>query len=241
MRATHLHHKAEYSLEVLTLAGKHTVLGATQKWTTAGFIEVAHMFPAESLPDNCLAAISRAVLRLLDRLQVRHGISHWEFIVTGEPRNEQVALVEGHLRPGGDQIPELIFHATGRHPYRLLFEALAGHSPELEPKAECTESVGIIWLTPATPLFVVNDIRYTGKQVDGVIRWYCDRDGIKRSRNWHGPTSFADKFVSVVVRGESATEMEARAKAFAAELTMLGTSSDGSQAESHMNITCELR
>jgi hypothetical protein len=125
-RSSKLHPGAEFSAEFLTaksLQGSsngHVLMGITQKYINPGnFVEIGHCFPSETFPRDLFEVVRVATAQLLDQLDVRLCISHWEYIVTDDGR---LALVEAQLRPGGDCIMNLITEATGRNPYRALFE-----------------------------------------------------------------------------------------------------------------------
>src|SRR5437016_6367441 len=140
-RSDGVHPGAEYSIEFVSFQGQHYMVGITQKWVAPNFLETGHLFPAESIPGRLKPVLERAMKRLLEQLGVRYGVSHWEFIITPD---ERIALVEGHLRPAGGRIMELIEYSTGRSPVAALCEALAQKSVDLSftPHTSC----GIFWM-----------------------------------------------------------------------------------------------
>lgn len=99
----------EYSVECLSEAGRHHLLGITEKFKYRdSFIERGHLFPAR-LTAQQVSRVSGYVGQVLDAVGIRTGPSHTEIILTAEgPR-----LVETHTRLGGDAIPNLIECAMG--------------------------------------------------------------------------------------------------------------------------------
>ncbi|WP_424212905.1 ATP-grasp domain-containing protein [Streptomyces sp. BI20] len=99
----------EFSVEALSRAGAHTVLGIVEKGVAEGFVEVSHLMPAPSLDEARRAAVTRAVGELLDALGVTDGPSHTEVKVEGD----KVLVIETHTRLGGDGIADLVRLTTG--------------------------------------------------------------------------------------------------------------------------------
>jgi biotin carboxylase len=113
----------EYSVETLTVDGRHHVFGVTAKRVTPPprFVEVGHVFPAP-IPAAERDAIVASALAFLDAAGLRFGPAHTEVIVTASgPR-----IVESQARMAGDMIPLLVQLATGVDYYRAPFQALAG-------------------------------------------------------------------------------------------------------------------
>ncbi len=100
----------EYSVEALSEDGVHLVVGITEKDSDPRTrIEVGHLVPARvdaQLADD----IARFVSAVLTALGVRSGLSHTEIMVTGEG---DLHVIETHVRPAGDEIPELVADALG--------------------------------------------------------------------------------------------------------------------------------
>jgi biotin carboxylase len=113
----------EYSVEVVSAAGRHHVVGITakRKWPPPGYVELGHLHPAPlAEPDR--TAIVQLTTQLLDAVGYRFGPSHTEVILTlAGPR-----IVESQARLGGDRIPLLIELATGFDIEAAIFQALAG-------------------------------------------------------------------------------------------------------------------
>jgi glycine/serine hydroxymethyltransferase/biotin carboxylase len=122
----------EYSVESLTLGGRHRILGITEKFTTGPphFIETGHRFPAE-LPAPVAERIRRAVEGLL--LSVGHevGPAHTEIrMADGSP-----VVIETQTRFGGDQIWEMVELVSGVDLTRATCSHLLGLKPyPVEPR-----------------------------------------------------------------------------------------------------------
>ncbi|MGW7103931.1 ATP-grasp domain-containing protein [Streptomyces sp. NPDC054883] len=113
----------EFSVETLTVGGRHEIVGITAKQTSGppGFVETGHVHPAP-LPAADAAAIRSTVTALLDLTGYAFGPAHTEVILTpAGPR-----IVESQARLGGDRIPLLVEVATGLDLESAVFRALAG-------------------------------------------------------------------------------------------------------------------
>jgi hypothetical protein len=116
-------HGPEFSVEALTVDGRHHVIGITAKKLRPppGFVEAGHIHPA-TLPPAQRESITELVTALLDAAGYRFGPSHTEVILTARgPR-----IVESQTRIGGDRIPLLIQVATGFDMEAAVFSALRG-------------------------------------------------------------------------------------------------------------------
>lgn len=99
----------EFSVEVLSRHGRHSVTGIAEKRTTAGFVELSHTMPAPSLDPAGEQLVREAVVELLDVLGVTDGPSHTEVKLDGG----KVTVIETHTRLGGDGIADLVRLTTG--------------------------------------------------------------------------------------------------------------------------------
>ncbi|MGB8380809.1 MAG: ATP-grasp domain-containing protein [Dermatophilaceae bacterium] len=127
----------EFSVETLTVADRHHLVGITAKHTTGApyFVETGHDFPAP-LSDAEVGAIRALVTAVLTAAQYQFGPAHTEIVLTDQgPR-----VVEAQTRLGGDRIPVLVKLATGLDFEALVFEALAGR-PVVVPIAAQAASV----------------------------------------------------------------------------------------------------
>ncbi|MFJ4899129.1 ATP-grasp domain-containing protein [Streptomyces sp. NPDC088727] len=99
----------EYSVECVSEDGEHLAVGVTRKISEHDhFVEVGHVVPAP-LPDADGRRIRTTVTDMLTALGVRRGVTHTEVIVAADA----VHIVETHLRPAGDEIPELWARVSG--------------------------------------------------------------------------------------------------------------------------------
>ncbi|MFJ2414305.1 ATP-grasp domain-containing protein [Streptomyces brevispora] len=99
----------EYSVESVSEDGEHLVVGITRKISERDhFVEVGHVVPAP-LPDADEESIRTVVGDMLRALGVQQGVTHTEVIVA----TDAVHIVETHLRPAGDEIPELWARVRG--------------------------------------------------------------------------------------------------------------------------------
>ncbi len=99
----------EVTVETLSSAGRHTVVGIAEKWITENFVEVGHVMPAPSLSTTQCEQVGVAVGRLLDIIGLTDGVACTEVIVDGD----DVRIVETHNRLGGDGVADLIHATTG--------------------------------------------------------------------------------------------------------------------------------
>lgn len=113
----------EYSVETISVRGRHHVIGVTHKRLGAPplFVEAGHAHPAPEAD----GAIGATVVAMLDAAGYRTGPAHTELRVTpAGPR-----IIESQARLGGDRIPRLVELATGIDLERAVFAALAGRDP----------------------------------------------------------------------------------------------------------------
>jgi len=217
-RSQALHPGAEYSTEFVSLEGSHFSAGIVQKWTGPNFIETGHLYPAESFPAGLVPALERAVQTLLRQLGVMYGVSHWEFMVTQDNR---IALVEGHLRPAGDRIMELIGHSTGKSPTAALCQALAS-------KATCfsfqrTVSTGIFWMVPKSPLEKVTSVSIDHSVTDGLCQdLYLNEEGIRQTANWSRAEDWMTRFAHVIATGAGLAQIQDRCRRVAQGISLSG-------------------
>jgi len=221
-RSTALHPGAEFSIEYVSFEGQHYPVGITQKWIAPNFIETGQLFPAESFPERLRPVLENAVQQLLNRLDVRYSVSHWEFIITPD---ERIALVEGHLRPAGDRIMEIVEHSTGRSPTAALCEALAQQKVDFSfaPRNSC----GIFWLIPETPLTQVTDVTVKRDVTDALSKdLYVSDEGIKATANWSQAGDWLTRFAHVMTTGENFDDAFNRCREVGRNVILSGSVND---------------
>ena len=91
---------SEFSVEAMSVDGRHEILAITGKLTTGEpeFVELGHWQPAELRSDQRDAVVNRTV-EILDAIGHRTGPSHTEVMVDGP----NIGLIETHTRFGGDR------------------------------------------------------------------------------------------------------------------------------------------
>jgi hypothetical protein len=207
-RSPALHPGAEYSVEFVSFQGQHFAVGVTQKWISPEFIETGQLFPAESFPAALRPGLEAAVSGLLRQLDVSYGVSHWEFIVTAD---ERLALVEGHLRPAGDRIMELVEHSSGHSPTRQLCEALAGREAEFAFPGE--KSCGIFWMIPQRPVAKVTRVEMAAAAGAGWCKdLYVNQGGILAAAGWARASDWLSRYAHVMVTGGGGQEVMQRCR-----------------------------
>ncbi|WP_456786203.1 ATP-grasp domain-containing protein [Cellulomonas sp. P5_C5] len=202
----------EYSVECFSFAGRHVVIGVTEKAVGPGFVERGHLFPARCTPDQ-RAVLSGAAVDLLTAVGVTDGPSHTEVKLT--PRGP--AIIESHDRPGGDRIVDLVALATG---FDLEESALAWAAGLLEPLAGTPEV-----RQAAATAFVsaeAGTVRSLGglaaaEQVAGVVdaRFLVEEGATVGSGNGN-----LDRVAQVVAVGATAARARRSADAAAAALSV---------------------
>ncbi len=137
----------EFSVEAMSVDGRHEILAITGKLTTGApeFVELGHWQPAELRSDQRDAVVNRTV-EILDAIGHRTGPSHTEVFVDGV----DVGVVETHTRFGGDQIWELTQLTTGRHlATETIFALLGLPAPEPGDRHGAAAMRKLDWADPA--------------------------------------------------------------------------------------------
>ena len=137
----------EFSVEAMSVRGRHEILTVTGKLTTGEpeFVELGHWQPAELSSDQREAVVNRTV-EILDAIGHRAGPSHTEVMVDGL----NVGVVETHTRFGGDQIWELTQLTTGRHfATETIFALLGLPAPEPGDRHGAAAMRKLDWADPA--------------------------------------------------------------------------------------------
>lgn len=100
----------EYSVETLSVHGRHQVVAITTKSTSGApwFIELGHAVDSD-LPAELVEVVTRTVIPALDAVGHRSGPCHTEVMVNGAAAR----VIELNPRVAGDQIWEIVQLATG--------------------------------------------------------------------------------------------------------------------------------
>lgn len=112
----------EFSIEAITINGKHQPLAVTQKVLggESGVVEIGQIQPAD-IGEESKVQLMEAATSLLDAINFRFGLSHTEIILSdGVPK-----IVESHGRVGGDRIADLLRFTTGHDAFEWLAFALS--------------------------------------------------------------------------------------------------------------------
>lgn len=123
----------EYSIETMTLNGKHECLGITQKVLYPGtVIEQQHIFPAPDLDPKLQHNLATFAVDLLLMIKHRHGPCHIEVIVN----DNNISLVEINNRGGGDFIWQMVLLVRGVDVIRetLTYAFLDGYDEDIRIK-----------------------------------------------------------------------------------------------------------
>jgi biotin carboxylase len=182
----------EYSVEAVSEDGEHVVVGITRKISEhEHFVEVGHIVPA-GLPTDETERIGAAVRDMLVALDVRTAVTHTEVIV--DP--DDVHIVETHLRPAGDEIPELWAKVTGVDLIDVVarqavgLEVLDGVRAAVATDGERPAAAAIWYACPdAVGEIVSVDGTDEARAVDGVYDVEVLREPGKRLKSMNG--SFA--------------------------------------------------
>jgi len=99
----------EYSVETLSIRGRHQLIGVTDKHLLpGGLVEQKHVYPA-TLTIETRTRIERYTCKLLELIEHRHGPMHIEVKV----EEERIYLIEINNRPGGDYIWDMVNKVSG--------------------------------------------------------------------------------------------------------------------------------
>ncbi|MFI8977039.1 ATP-grasp domain-containing protein [Nocardia asteroides] len=135
----------EFSVETVTVRGRTTVLGVTDKQLTGApaYIESGHMFPA-ALAAADIAAVVDLAVAAVTALRLDATVAHTEIRLGAQgPR-----LIEVNPRPGGNRISELVRRVTGVDPAAVYADLAAGGSPDLTPRDTGIGSAAIAFAVP---------------------------------------------------------------------------------------------
>jgi hypothetical protein len=188
---------AEYTAHLVTRNGHSTMIGISSKLINEStFTKIGQLFPANDLPSKLVEASRIAMEELIQLLRVEYAISNWDFIVTPD---ERVALLEGHLRPAGDGLMDLIWLASGKSPYATLFDFLKDRD-DRAPFPRPTGVAARYYLRPAMPLQKIESVHRDSVDTDRRSIW-IDEAGMLAATNWIGPVVESAKLASVSAVG----------------------------------------
>lgn len=122
----------EYSADVYMHSGVLHLLGFARKGTAfqGNFVESSHVV-GEVLPPQSSKVILDMLETTLARVGYMTGPAHVEFKLDAKG----VHFIEFHPRPGGDNLIDLIWMATGASLVEHLRAHLAGRTPGIQPSA----------------------------------------------------------------------------------------------------------
>ncbi|MDX2002545.1 MAG: ATP-grasp domain-containing protein [Chitinophagales bacterium] len=192
---------AEYTAHMVSLAGKHYLIGIAEKTIHPDtFIETGHQYPSNSFPTSLIPAMEKAIVGVLEQLGAENTISNWEFIISPE---NQLVLVEGQLRPSGDKVMNLIQQAHEADLYAFYLESLVSGKTFEYPKAKSTSL--IYWPGPNETLERIDWIQLPNK-LPPQVKLFLDRPALIAANNWQGPLSWYDRHIAIMVTATSAEE-----------------------------------
>ncbi len=133
----------EYSIESITTNNKTKIIAITEKCTSGRpyFVEIGHVTPPH-IPESDLIKIKNSVISVLDMLEVSHGPTHSEVILS----DNGPKIVEVNPRPGGDQIwSKLVPLSTNIDILELTIMNSLGHSFELNSIENSVASINYFY------------------------------------------------------------------------------------------------
>ena len=190
----------EYSVESMSVDGRHEIAAVTRKTVTGApyFVEMAHVQPC--CPPEYRDSIADVVARMLNALGHRHGPAHTELKID----DDGLRIIESQIRLGGDQIWEMTLLTSGVDVARETLHALLGLPlPERRP---------------AYPVVAIRFMQFPKLDADresieaacasdhpDVLRVHIDNNGSEDMRL----TQSGHRSGYVLVRGETVEQAEA--------------------------------
>lgn len=162
----------EVSVETVTVDGRTTVVGVTDKSLVGApwFVESGHMFPAD-LPAAAAQAAADMAIAGITALGLSQCVAHTELRLTPVgPR-----IVEVNPRPGGNRISELVRRVTGIDLAMVHAQLAAGERPDLTVRETGVRSAAVAMLLPprAGILGEVEGAAAVGDAPDVVETWFA--------------------------------------------------------------------
>ncbi|MFV1493033.1 ATP-grasp domain-containing protein [Phaeobacter sp. JH18-32] len=202
----------EYSVETMSVGGRHRVLQITEKTTSGApyFIESGHVQPAAlSAADE--ARIAERVQALLEAVGYRTGPAHTEVKL----HDGAVYIIETQTRNGGDQIWELTLETTGADVFKETFAAVLGLAYDAPP--------------PSTAAMAIRYMLAQDRTLDAITGLDCaaSSEGVARVHSSAKPgtrydavLSAASRVAYVLARGDSREQALAHAEAAVARIAL---------------------
>ena len=133
----------EYSIESITTNNKTKIIAVTEKYTSGRpyFVEIGHVTPPH-ISDSDLIEIKNSVISVLDILEINHGPTHTEVILS----DNGPKIVEVNPRPGGDQIwSKLVPLSTNIDILELTIMNSLGNSFEINSIQSSVASINYLY------------------------------------------------------------------------------------------------
>ncbi len=134
----------EVSVEGIVINGDPNIITLTDKeYIPPYFNETSHSIPS-LLPNSLQSEIRSMASDILRSINYELGMFHLEFRVTKNgPR-----LIEGHTRPGGDRVWDLIKMVFDVDVYQLFFQALSKQITRISPTPNGGASIKFFFQQP---------------------------------------------------------------------------------------------
>ena len=207
----------EYSVESISIGGRHEVTAITRKSVSGipHFVEMGHVQPC--LPARGIDEIHALASGILTALGHRHGPAHTEVKINASGTH----VIESHVRAGGDQIWEMTMLTAGVDFVRETFCSLFDMPrPERKPKFSHV-AIQYFVLPASAALHDKSALRAAYAPHGQVIRVKVDNMRTNASSghpasnsagaNRDAPMRSADRSGYIMVHGRTAAEAEALA------------------------------
>ena len=191
----------EYSVEMFSWNGVHSLIGVTKKTTgyLPNFVELKHIFPTEISP-MILDEIKSACVEVLDIMEIRQGPTHIEIKVT----NDGIYFIEINARLAGGMIPELIQLTTGRDILKEQLKSVCNIKPDLPNEYKFDSGIAFI-TTEKRGIFEGYEIISDIHKINGIEHIEITKkvgDLVKKPENSY------DRLGFIIVKGTSEREVE---------------------------------
>lgn len=215
----------EVTVHCISVNENHEMLCIAEKTTDHhSHIETSHLVPAR-LDEALTNLLHTCTLQLLNMLKVRHAFSNWEYLVQ---ENGNIAIIEGHLRPSGDRVMQLLEAATGKNPYTHFFEKLTSQTEAGYPNPKTV--AGITWLKPKKILHRITDIMQPKELPEG-ITLQIDLEALKQTTNWPGPVDWYQRHIWISGTAKEAKTLQQELKKVIKTIKLIGVDEKGNCTE----------